>query len=57
MPEGLFVLWQFYRGAWSRATSPVPRQEAERMRAAAVASGKAVLYRILPAHLTPDDTP
>lgn len=57
MPDGLFVLWQFHRGQWSRATGPVPHAEAVRMRDAATASGKSVLYRVLPAHLTPDDTP
>lgn len=57
MPDGLFVLWQFHHGQWSRATNPIPHKEAMRMRDAATASGKSVLYRVLPVHLTPQDTP
>lgn len=57
MSQALFVLWQFHGGQWSRATNPVPRWEAERMRDAAVSAGKDVLYRVLPSHLTPQDTP
>lgn len=49
----MFVLWQRQGAKWTRATNPVPLREAERMRDAAIASGRQVEYRVLREDLTP----